>query len=65
MWTALCAETKIVPCWLVGGRSMFWAKAFMQDLQSRLASRVQLTADAHKPYLEAAEGSFGDEIDHA
>src|SRR5712692_8807020 len=20
-WTALCAETKLVPCWLVGGRS--------------------------------------------
>ncbi len=31
----------------------------------RLASRVQLTSDGHKPYLEAIEGAFGGDIDCA
>ncbi len=39
--------------------------AFMDDLRSRLASRVQLTTDGHKAYLEAVEGAFGGDIDYA
>jgi hypothetical protein len=42
-WTALCADTKLIPCWRVGGRSAWHAQHFMYDLASRLASRVQLT----------------------
>lgn len=30
-----------------------------------LSNRVQLTSDGHKPYLEAAEGAFGGDIDYA
>ena len=37
----------------------------MDDLAPRLASRVQLTSDGHKPYLEAIEGAFGGDIDYA
>jgi hypothetical protein len=37
----------------------------MDDLRSRLASRVQLTSDGHKAYLEAIEGAFGSDIDYA
>ena len=39
--------------------------AFMDDLRSRLANRVQLTSDGHKAYLEAVEGAFGDDVDYA
>ena len=39
--------------------------AFMVDLAPRLASRVQLTSDGHKPYLGAIEGAFGGDIDYA
>jgi hypothetical protein len=39
--------------------------AFIDDLAPRLASRVQLTSDGHKPYLEAIEGAFGGDIDYA
>ena len=35
------------------------------DLADRLATRVQLTTDGHKPYLEAVEGAFGNAIDYA
>ncbi len=37
----------------------------MHDLADRLAHRVQLTTDGHRPYLEAVESAFGTEIDYA
>jgi hypothetical protein len=37
----------------------------MEDLASRLANRVQLTSDGHRPYFEAVEGAFGADIDYA
>ena len=37
----------------------------MLDVADRLATRVQLTTDGHKPYLEAVEGAFGANIDYA
>ncbi len=40
-------------------------KTDRRDLASRLASRVQLTTDGHKVYLEAVEGAFGNAIDYA
>jgi IS1 family transposase len=64
-WTALCADTKIVPSWLVGERTVDDAWAFMRDLQSRLANRVQLTTDGHAAYLSAVGLTFGRDIDYA
>lgn len=64
-WTAIEQETKLVPCWHVGGRDAAAAYEFITDLASRLANRVQLTTDGHKAYLEAVEGAFGADIDYA
>lgn len=64
-WTAIDAETKLIPSWLVGSRDAHSAQAFIGDLALRLANRVQLTSDGHRPYLEAVEQSFGAEIDYA
>jgi IS1 family transposase len=64
-WIALDADTKLVPSWAVGRRDGATAYAFMMDLADRLANRVQLTTDGHKPYLEAVEGAFGNAIDYA
>lgn len=58
-WTALCADTKLVPAWLVGSRDAGCAKEFMLDLAARLANRIQLTTDGHKAYLSAVERAFG------
>lgn len=52
-FTAICADTKLVPCFLVGPRDGGSATEFCQDLEGRLASRVQLTSDGHTMYLEA------------
>jgi IS1 family transposase len=64
-WTAIDAESKLIVSWLVGGRDGEYAMAFMDDLRSRLANRVQLTSDGHKAYLEAVEGAFGGDVDYA
>ena len=64
-WTAIDADTKLIPSWFVGGRDSDAAIVFMDDLASRLANRVQLTSDGHKAYLEAVEGAFGGDIDYA
>ena len=42
-WTAIDADTKLVPCWLVGERTARYASWFMHDLASRLLHCVQLT----------------------
>ncbi len=64
-WTAICADTKLVPSWLVGERATEDAVVFMRDLAGRLTSRVQLSTDGHKPYLYAVEDAFGSEVDYA
>lgn len=64
-WTAICSDTKLVPSFMVGKRDEEYAKMFIDDLASRLANRVQLTTDGHKPYIEAVEGAFGNNIDYA
>ena len=64
-WTAIDADTKLIPLWFVGGRDSDAAIIFMDDLRSRLANRVQLTSDGHKAYLEAVEGAFGADVDYA
>jgi len=64
-WVAICADTKIVPCWRVGDRDAWNAQHFMYDLASRLANRVQLTTDGHRVYLQAVELAFGIDIDYA
>jgi IS1 family transposase len=58
-WTAICADTKLIPCWHLGTRDADAAALFMEDLASRLASRVQLTTDGHRAYLSAVEDAFG------
>jgi IS1 family transposase len=64
-WTAIDADTKLVLSWLVGGRDAEYAAAFINDVSERIANRIQLTSDAHKPYLEAVENAFGPLIDYA
>jgi IS1 family transposase len=64
-WTAIDADTKLIPSWFIGGRDSDAAMIFMDDLAARLANRVQLTSDGHRAYLEAVEGAFGSDIDYA
>jgi IS1 family transposase len=64
-WTAFDRDSKLLVSYLVGGRDGEYAMAFIDDLRSRLANRVQLTTDGHKAYLQAVEEAFGDDVDYA
>lgn len=64
-WTAIDADTKLIVSYYVGDRSGESAMVLMDDLQGRLANRVQLTTDGHRTYLEAVEGTFGGDVDYA
>ncbi len=64
-WTAIDADSKMIVSYFVGGRDGQCAMWFMDDLASRLATRVQLTSDGHRAYLEAVEGAFGADVDYA
>ena len=66
-WTAIDADTKLVPSWLVGERTNKDAYYFLSDLRSRLRpGRIQITTDGHQPYLSVIEPLFGsDRVDFA
>ena len=64
-WTAICADTKVIPSFLVGSRDAEVANVFMGDLAGRLHNRVQLTTDGHGAYLVAVPDAFGPDIDYA
>ncbi len=57
-WTALDADSKLCISWFVGSRDAATATAFMQDIESRLANRVQLTTDQLSIYLRAVDTAF-------
>jgi IS1 family transposase len=65
LWLATDDDSKLVPCWHVGGRDGGAAYEFIDDLASRLASRVQITTDGHKAYLDAIDTAFGGAVDYA
>lgn len=64
-WTGIDADSKLIISYLVGDRSAEAALELMDDLRSRLATRVQLTTDGHRAYFDAVEGAFGGDVDYA
>lgn len=65
-WTAIDADTKLVPSWLVGERTISDAWVFLSDLKSRLHdTRIQLTTDGLRNYLTVVDGLWADNIDFA
>ena len=65
VFVAMDSETKLIPCFRVGKRNAANAWYFVQDLQTRLANRVQLTTDGFRPYKDAVDDAFGMDVDYA
>ena len=65
LWAAIDANTKLVPCWLIGKRDPESARDFIEDLASRLANRIQLTSDGLKLYIKAVDKAFAGDVDYA
>ena len=64
-YTAIDRDTKLMPAYMLGYRSAECADAFMADLASRLACRVQLTTDGMPGYPAAVQAAFGTSVDYA
>jgi len=65
VFVSLDSETKLIPSFRVGKRDAANTWFFMQDLQGRLAERVQLTTDGFRPYINAVDDAFGVNVDYA
>ncbi len=65
-WTfvAMDSDTKLVPTFRVGKRTVPEATAFLDDLAPRLSNRVQLSSDSLRAYIEACEHAFGSNVDY-
>lgn len=64
-FTAVCADTKLVPTWLVGERTSDDAEVFLRDLASRMSGRIQLSTDGHRMYEATVGQAFGQDVDWA
>jgi IS1 family transposase len=67
VWTfcAIDSKTKLVPSFKVGKRDHATANAFVADVASRMANRVQISTDGLRAYVEAVEQAFGSNVDYA
>jgi IS1 family transposase len=65
VFVAMDAETKLVPSFRVGKRNPENAYYLMRDLHARLATRVQLTTDGFRPYINAVEDTLGANVEYA
>ena len=65
VFVAMDSQTKLIPTFRVGKRTSETTWHFVQDLESRLANRVQLTTDGFRAYLPAVEDAFGANVDYA
>lgn len=64
-WVAIESATKLIPSYKVGKRDGDTGQAFIDDLASRLANRVQISSDGLKIYVDAIEEFFGADVDYA
>jgi IS1 family transposase len=64
VFVAMDAETKLVPAFRVGKRTMETTHSFIKDLQYRITTRFQLSTDSFKPYFNAVDTVFGTDIDY-
>lgn len=64
-FTAICADTKLAPSWLVGERTKYDAAVLLEDLASRMAGRIQLSTDGHPMYESSVYQAFGGNVDWA
>lgn len=57
-WTAIDADTKLVISWLLGKRTLRFARLFADDLSQRIKSYVQISTDGLAVYKHAFQRAF-------
>jgi hypothetical protein len=56
---AMDADSKLIPSYRVGKRTLTTATAFMHDFRARVDGKPQITFDGWAPWIEATRRSFG------
>jgi IS1 family transposase len=64
IYTALCPDTKAVPCFRVGKRTQEATNAFVSDIAGRMTNRINLSSDGLSMYPPAVEAAFGGEVNY-
>jgi IS1 family transposase len=64
-WTAIDSDSKLIVAYMVGERDAGYATEFMHDVADRIDTRIQLTSDGHRSYLQAVDDAFGGDVDYA
>lgn len=64
-WTAIDADTKLIVSFLVGPREQHVAQSLLEDIQSRITNRPQITTDGLNAYRHVIEKVFGIDVDYA
>lgn len=65
VFVAMDADTKLVPVFRVGKRTLEMAHSVMSELQTRINTRFQLSTDSFAPYFEVVDRVFGTDVDYA
>jgi IS1 family transposase len=65
VFVGMDADTKLIPAFTIGKRTMHTTQMFCWELSKRLGNRVQLTTDGFHFYKEAVIECFGVDIDFA
>lgn len=65
VFVAMDADTKLVPAYMVGKRTMYTTQMFCWELARRMQNRIQLTTDGFHFYRQAVTECFGVDIDFA
>lgn len=64
-FTAIDADTKLIPTWLIGNRDAATARRFLVDLGRRIDGRFQLTSDGAYFYSETVAEVLNVDVDYA
>ena len=65
IFVALDAETKLVPHYEIGKRTLETATHFLEELKKRISTRFQLTSDSFRGYAYAVETVLRYKVDYA
>jgi IS1 family transposase len=64
-WVGIDADTKLIVAWHLGQRDASAARVFINRLAGRIKTRIELTTDGHRAYLDAVDEAWATEVDYA
>ncbi|MGA9117613.1 MAG: IS1 family transposase [Bacteroidota bacterium] len=63
-FVAMDSDSKLIPSFRLGKRTVQTAEVFMRDVAARVKTRFQLSTDAFSPYRDVVDRIWGADIDY-